>query len=116
MSTEPANEQAMKFVTDHLLPIPTWRRAIFPASLPSVGISRIDAAGGTSSCGSRHALPARGELAVAGKAPLPSLQTVLSRSRRLNGGYQSREGSQDHEELSKTLHLLSSSSNSFCGD
>jgi hypothetical protein len=116
MSTEPANEQAMKFATDHLLPIPTRRRAIFPASLPSVGISRIDAAGGTSPCGSRHALPARGELAVTGKAPLPSLQTVLSRSRRLNGGYQSREGSHDHEDLSKTLHLLSSSSNSFCGD
>jgi len=45
------------------------------------------------------------------KAPLPSLQTVLSRGRRLNGGHQSRQGSEDHDDLSKPLHLLTSSSN-----
>jgi hypothetical protein len=46
---------------------------------------------------------------------LASLQTVLSRSRRLNGRYQRYERSQDHEDLNKTLHLLASSSSSFCG-
>jgi len=46
-----------------------------------------------------------------GKAPLPSLQTVLSRGRRLNGGRESRQGSEDLDDLSKPLRLLTSSSN-----
>jgi hypothetical protein len=80
-------------------------------TLTGAGISGIDAAGALSAGSGRHALPARGELAVPGKAPLPSLQTVLSRGRRLNGGHQSRQGSEDHDDLSKPLHLLTSSSN-----
>ena len=37
---------------------------------------------------------------------MSSLQTVLSRSRWLNGGYQSREGSQDHDDLSNVAFVI----------